>query len=288
VLLAAVDHATAAGFDIHAGQLAWTLWSFLNRRAHWHDQVSTGRAAVAAAQRLADPTVQALARRNLANAYTELGRYDDADTQLRHALDLATRASDQTSQAHTHYRLAHLWERRSHPAQALHHAQQALRLYQAGDHQAQADALNAVGWFHTLLGDHRQALTYCQQALPLFQELGNRVGEAATWDSLGCAHHHLGQHTRALTCYQHALTLIRSLGGRYYEADTLTRIGDTHHATGDCPAARDAWQQALTILIDLDHPDTDAVRTKLDTLDAPAGHAPPAGTRGHGPVPRRG
>ena len=118
-------------------------------------------------------------------------------------------------------------------------------------------------------GNHHQALTACQQALTLFQELGDRDGQAATLDSLGYANHHLGQHTQAIDCYQHALDLERNLGDRYGEAETLTHLGDTHHAAGDPQAARDAWQHALIILDDLSHPDADQVRTKLATLGIP-------------------
>jgi DNA-binding SARP family transcriptional activator/Tfp pilus assembly protein PilF len=270
VLLAAVAHAAATGFDTHTWQLARTLANFLNRRGHWHDQVAAAQAAVAAAQRLADPTAQVRTHRDLALAYIRLGRLDDAHTQLRHALDLAARTGDQTQQAHTHHGLSILWERWGRPPQALHHAQQALHLFQATGHQAgQANALNMVGWYHALLGEHQQALTYCRQALPLHQQLGDRYGQAATWDSLGYAHHHLGHHTQAITCYQHALTLYQDLGDRYNEADVLTNLGDTHYTTGNPQAARDAWQQALTILNDLDHPNADTVRTKLAGLDPP-------------------
>src|SRR5262249_3869064 len=65
VLLAAVEHAAGIGFDTHTWQLAWTLVTFLDRRGHWHDWAATGRAAVAAAHRLADRTKQAYAHRNL-------------------------------------------------------------------------------------------------------------------------------------------------------------------------------------------------------------------------------
>jgi tetratricopeptide (TPR) repeat protein len=278
VLLAAVDHAAATGFDAHTWQLAWTLVTFLYRRGHWHDWAAAGRVAVAAAGRLADPTAQAHAHRNLANAYTRLGRFDDAHAQLRHALDLYHQAGDQVGQAHTHFNLSRLWERQGRPAQALDHARQALDLYRATGHQnGQADALNAVGWYHVLLGEHRQALTYCQQALTLHQELGDRYGQAATWDSLGYAHHHLSHHTPAITCYQRALGLYRDLGDRYNEATILTHLGDTHHAAGNPTAARDAWQQALTILDELDHPDAEQVRAKLATLDTPTHTDQPPG-----------
>jgi tetratricopeptide (TPR) repeat protein len=270
VLLAAVDHGAATGFDTHTWQLAWSLCSFLDRRGHWRDWAATSRTAVAATGRLADPTAQADARRNLALAYSRLGRFDDAHTELGHALDLYRRAADQVGQAHTHQSLAYLWERQGHPARALDHCRRALDLHQAAGHQfGQAYALNTVGWCHALLGDHQQALTYCRQALTLHQNLEDRIGRAHTCDSLGYAHHHLGQHTQAITCYQNAIDLFRELGDRYQEATTMTQLGDTHHAAGNPTAAHDAYHQALTILDDLDHPDADTVRAKLATPHTP-------------------
>jgi tetratricopeptide (TPR) repeat protein len=285
VLLAAIDHAAVTGFDTHAWQLARTLRIFLDRRGHWYDEAATSHAAVAAAHRLADLPEQARAHRNLAHAYTHLGRFDDAHTQLTHALDLTIQAGDQAGQAHTHYSLAYLWGRQSNYLRALDHIRQSLDLFQTAGHQAgQANALNRLGWYHALHGNHQQALTYCQQALTLHQELDDRHGHARTWDSLGYTHHHLGHHSQALTCYQHALSLFRALGDRYEEADTLTRLGETHFATGSPQAAHDAWRHALTILDDLNHPDADKLRIKLATLDIPP-EPPNTGQVGH---PERG
>jgi tetratricopeptide (TPR) repeat protein len=268
VLLAAVDQAAATGFDTHSWQLAWTLAVFLGRQGHWHDWAATGRAAVTAAHRLADPRAQARALHNLAGAYIRLGRFDDAYTQLSHALNLDTQTGNQTGQAHTHYRLCYLWEQRGNYSQALDHACQSLNLHRATGHQnGQADALSTVGWLQSLLGDHQQALTACQQALTLQQQLGDRDGQAATWDSIGYAHHHLGHHTQAITSYHHALDLVRELGDRYNEATILIHLGDTHHAAGNPQAARGAWQQALTIFEDLDHPDAEEVRGKIGGPD---------------------
>jgi tetratricopeptide (TPR) repeat protein len=270
VLLAAVNHAAATGFDTHTWQLAWTLTDFLNRRGHWHDWAATQQAAVTAAGQLADPAVQAGAYRLLALSYIRLGRLDDAHTQLRHAIDLCRQAGDLAGQAHTHLNLGEVRERQGRHREALDHARQALELYRATGHQrGQAMALSDLGWSHALLGEHQQALTCCQEALTLHQELDDRHGQAATWDSLGYAHHHLGQHTQAIACYQQALDLFRDLGNRYHEAATLTHLGDTHHAIGDPAAARDAWQQALAILDQLDHPDAEQVRAKLAALDTP-------------------
>jgi DNA-binding SARP family transcriptional activator len=270
VLLAAVDHAADTGFDTHTWQLTWTLSTFLNRRGHWHDQIATGHAAVAAARRLADPLAQARAHRTIADAHTQLQRLDDAHIQLQHALALSIQVGDHAGQAYIHLTLGHLREQQGHHAEALDHARQALDLFEAAGHRSgQAFALNAVGWTHILLGNHQQALTACQRAHAMFEELGNRYGQAHTWDSLGYAHHHLGHHRQAVTCYEHALALYRDLADRHNEADTLIHLGDTYRTAGNPDAAGAAWQRALTILTDIGHPDAHAVRTNLYRLDHP-------------------
>jgi tetratricopeptide (TPR) repeat protein len=267
VILASIGHAAAAGYDIRACQLTWAVSTFLDRQGHWHDWAVACLVAVGAADRLADPAVQAWAHRILARAYLRLGRFDDADTQLGDALELGYQSADQAGQADTHHYLTILLSRRNRLASALGHARQFLDLSRAAGHQGrQALALNAVGWCQALLGDYQPALASCEQALVLHIELGDQHGEAHTWDSIGYAHHHLGDHVQAITCYRNALTMVRYLGDRYQEADTLGNLGDSHFAMGDSRAARGAWQQALTILDELNHPDAEQVRARLATL----------------------
>ncbi|HZM78322.1 MAG TPA: tetratricopeptide repeat protein [Candidatus Limnocylindrales bacterium] len=264
VLLAAVEHAAITGFDTHTWQLAWTLAPYLDRREHWHDLAATGRTAVAAAERLADLSAQTTTHRLLARAYIQLGRLDDAHTQLKDALALTTQTGDQEGQAHVHHSFAYMWERQGRHADALHHVQQTLELYRAAGHRrGQARALNNIGWCHSLLGEHRQAVTACEQALELLEDLGDRFGQANTWDSLGHAHRHLGHHDVAVACFQRAIDLHRELDDPSLEAETLVHLGDTHEAGGDLGAAREAWGRALTIMKELNHPDTEPVRVKL-------------------------
>jgi tetratricopeptide (TPR) repeat protein/DNA-binding SARP family transcriptional activator len=285
VLLAAVDYAAATGWEAHTWQLAWALADFLDRRGDWREYAATQQAALAAAYRLAEPSVQALVHRILARAHTVLGRLDDAHTHLQHALDLYSQCGDQTGQAQTHHNLTYAFERQGRYHDALDHGRRAQELFSAVGHRAgQAEALGTVGWIYALLGDHHQALTRCREALTMLQEHGDVIGEAAVWDSLGYAHHHLCHHTQAITCYQRAAVLYRDRSDRYHEATSLTKLGDIHGTTNNPRAAHDAWQQALTILTNLDHPDAERVRTKLardgaTTSGNPTERPEPAGLR---------
>jgi tetratricopeptide (TPR) repeat protein len=264
VLLGVADAAAATGFDVHVWQLAWAFHDYLYRRGYWADRVAIGRTAIAAAHRLGDATAEARARRLLAAAFAELERFDDADTELRATLELDPDITDLVERGHTRHILAYVRQRQGRHAEALELALQAVDRYQAGGSEpGQANALNAVGWYHAHLGEYDKAVTYCRRGLELSQQLGDRPGQAAALDSLGYAHHHLGDYPEAIASYQQALVLHRELGTRYYVADTLNHLGDTHHATGDHTAARAAWQQSLEILTDLAHPDATQLNTKL-------------------------
>jgi tetratricopeptide (TPR) repeat protein len=121
-----------------------------------------------------------------------------------------------------------------------------------------------------------RGLACCEQALATYRELDDPVGEAETWDSVGYANHNLGDYTQAIACFRHAIDTFRKLGSRRSEADTLVRLGETHRATGATQQTRTCWQQAPAIFEDLEHPDAEAVRSRLRDLCQPApATAPP-------------
>jgi len=268
-LLAAVLHAAGAGCGQYAWQLAWTLSTAFLRRGSWNDNARAQHAALGAARRLADTAGEAHASHGLALGYARSGRFADAYPQFQHALGLFETAGDHFSQAHIHDSLAWLCERDQRPADALSHAMRALDLFRAaGDRPGEAMALNDIGYCRALLGDYQDAITYCEQALDAIQQLGERNWEAATWDSLGYIHHQLGDYQQSVACYQRAIGLYRELTDRFNEADTLDHLGDVQLSAGDAAAAQQTWTAALRIYDQLDHPDGDQVRAKLD----PAAH----------------
>jgi tetratricopeptide (TPR) repeat protein len=125
--------------------------------------------------------------------YSRTGRHDNAHQHFRLALAEFEKLGDHAGQARVHRALAASWGGRGRFDLALRRSQQARDLYlTTHDVLGQAAALNDIGWCHTQLGDHLAALDSCQLALKLFQELGNKDGEASTWDSLSYVHHQLG------------------------------------------------------------------------------------------------
>jgi tetratricopeptide (TPR) repeat protein len=118
-----------------------------------------------------------------------------------------------------------------------------------------------------MLGNNRQAFSYCRKALEMHRDLGDRLGEAATLDSLGYCCQQAGRHHQAIEFYQQALTVYTAAGDRYCRVPTLVRLGETYRASGNSEATRDLWQQALAILDGVRDPGAGLIRAKLRTMN---------------------
>jgi DNA-binding SARP family transcriptional activator/tetratricopeptide (TPR) repeat protein len=266
-LLAAARLADEQGFDRHTWQLAWSLSPFFNRQGHWQDWAVTSRLALRAGGRMADPTAQAYAHRELAFAHVRLDRIEDALAELHVALNLYDQSGNLVGQAHSRHTIAALLVDADDTA-ALDQAQRALALFGAAGHRhGQADILPMIARLHAAAGDDTRALAYAEQALALHQELADRYGEATSWQGLGYVHRRLEHTATAVDCYRRALALFQEAGDRYQQADTLLSIGDTHADAGDQDAARAAWRQALGIFTDLGHANAAIVGSRLERLD---------------------
>jgi DNA-binding SARP family transcriptional activator/tetratricopeptide (TPR) repeat protein len=265
VLLAAARYAAATGEDERAWQLAWSLDTFLFRKALWHEQIPLWEIAAQAAERLGDRTARAYAYRSIGRTHIAFGRHDEARAQLAKAADLYRQTGNAAGQGFIHNTLGYLLASQNDYAAGLEHTRRALEFYRrAGNPRGQAIALSQFAWHHDMLGNYPEAITHCHEALALHRQVGDRRGEADVLDSLGYAHHHLGRHTEAAECYRPAVDLVRELGDRYAEAQILVHLGETYEASGDLSTARGAWADAVRILGELNHPDERDVRAKLD------------------------
>ncbi|HEY3708857.1 MAG TPA: BTAD domain-containing putative transcriptional regulator [Amycolatopsis sp.] len=244
-LLAAQRSAADQGLYHQVWQLAWALSAYQYRRAHLHDDIAVWRAAVDAADRLAETAVQVVANRKLGLAFARAGHHDEARTRLHRALLLAD--GDVSAQAIIEHDLAQAWELHGNDQRALGHAERALRLFETLDDPVwHAQALNGVGWYRTRLGEHDRARVHCEKALAIYRAQGH-IGAADALDSLGHVAHHAGRYADALDYYHEALLLYRDSGNVLMEADTLEHLGHAHAAFGEHEQAFEGWRRALEL-----------------------------------------
>ncbi|GIJ61280.1 AfsR/SARP family transcriptional regulator [Virgisporangium aurantiacum] len=253
-----------AGDDRFTFELAWTLADVLEWQGRWLDLAGCAALALAALRRLGDRTEQARTLRIVAQAYLRLGRYADAETRMREALDVSVELGDVVGVAHAHHSTVMLLSEQGRHADALPHAREALRRYRAVGHRlGQGRALNAIAWCTAVLGDHRAAIDLCEEALAAARESEDQYGEAAIWDTLGFAHQHLGDLHRAIEAGERALATYVRIEDRFNEAHVLAHLGDVRARLGEHDRARAAWETSAAILDRLDPAGARRVHARL-------------------------
>jgi CHAT domain-containing protein/Flp pilus assembly protein TadD len=132
--------------------------------------------------------------------------------------------------------------------QAIEKWKQALPLWQqVGDKRGEATILNNIGLVYDSLGDKQQALKFYNQSLPLKRQVGDKGGEATTLNNIGSVYSDLGDKQQALKFYNQSLPLRRQVGDKAGEATTLSNIGSVYNSLGDKQQALKYYNQSLPL-----------------------------------------
>lgn len=271
-LVNAVSVAADAGLDRHCWQLACVLTEVFERFGRWEDWAAAHEAGLAAARRLGDRFAQARCLAGSGRAAMWRRDWETAHDRLRQALAAYGEVDDVDGLARTHHNLGYLVEHQDGDlALALKHSEEALALFrECGDEPGQARALNAVGWYCSLLGRPAEAVEHCQAALGLLRRLGDRRTEAFTTDSLAHAYLAQGDARRAVDCLEAAVALMAALGDLFHEAELADHLGDAYAQLGDADAAERAWRRAVARLDSLGHARAATIRDKLSRPCSPS------------------
>lgn len=159
-----------------------------------------------------------------------------------------------------------------------------------GEERLAAQALHAASVLHRLLGEHIHGIELAKQVLPVWQTLGDRAFETATWNGIGLMESSAGHSEearqafrqardaqgdagdpyrraaiannlcltylssgdlrRGIDCYGPALATIQAAGDRETESVALANLGRAHEVLGEPIEAQAAYDQALEILRD--------------------------------------
>ncbi|MFC8430879.1 BTAD domain-containing putative transcriptional regulator [Streptomyces sp. NPDC057253] len=273
VLVAVLREASAHGFDVHAWQLAWCVEHHFGRQGLWHELGVTLRTALESADRLGDPTALAHIHRGLAQAESYAKRTGDARAHIERAIELFAKVGDVPALTESHRQLSVVLEVQGDLEGALDHHRQALELLGPdGEGRLRSWILNGLGWYHSLLGRHREALEFCAAAMELARARDDDYTLGHVLNSIGHARHHLGAHEEAVAAFEEALARFRHVGGvPWAEAHTLASLADSRLGLGQPERARALLAEAVRILDRLGHPDAGPMREKLAAL-SPEGH----------------
>ena len=252
-LVPLVRYAADRGHHTTAWQLTYLLTGFFEFRGHWGDRIEICRTAVAAAQRLGDPTVEGLMHSSLGVAYVAVRRFDEALGQLGQALVRMRAIGDTRGQGTAQHNIAVAYTGLRRFDQALDAFQQAVTLLHTANNPSPwiALALNNIGYVYAQMGRSDLSFEYLARALDLIRGVGDPRIEAAVLHSVGQTHLHDGDHRAAIDHFAQALAIRRDIGDRQNEVDTLNHLGAAHLARGAGGTALEQFQRALDISRDI-------------------------------------
>ncbi|MFD9865626.1 BTAD domain-containing putative transcriptional regulator [Streptomyces niveus] len=270
-LVAAVHHAVAAGRTPIAWRLAASLWGFFYLRSYLHDWLDTARSALSAARLSHDRAGEARSLSDVACALAETHRYEEAIEYFREAMAIHRTLGDIHSLAEVMANLGYAYRFHGRPDRSVEYCRRALAIYRVHGREwgREGNLWANLGDSYERLGRFDDAVACLRRALPVLRTEGDRWGEGFALDVLGTVYRRLRQHDVAVENYRRAIRTHAEIGNRFGQAHTLGNLGTAYLENTEEGKARESWRQALDILGDLDHPEADALRSKLNAITCP-------------------
>ena len=126
--------------------------------------------------------------------------------------------------------------------------QQALEIYQdIGERRLEALSLMGIILFYASRYQYEEVILYAQQSLTILQEIGERRLIAGLMNDLGNLYSHLGRHKQALDYYQQSLAIFRELENQAGIALSFNSLGSFYESLGQYEQALDYLQRSLAI-----------------------------------------
>ncbi|HEV7857373.1 MAG TPA: CHAT domain-containing tetratricopeptide repeat protein [Pyrinomonadaceae bacterium] len=131
---------------------------------------------------------------------------------------------------------------------ALRKYEEALRLWQSiGDKLEEARSLTLIGEVHDRMGARQKALDSYQLALPLSREVLDHATEIEVLDNIGYAYAYLGDNERAIDYCKQALQLSEAEADKRGEAQALNNLGEAYYNLSDEQKALGYSNRALDL-----------------------------------------
>ncbi|MCK4765838.1 MAG: CHAT domain-containing protein, partial [Candidatus Aminicenantes bacterium] len=115
----------------------------------------------------------------------------------------------------------------------------------------EANTLQSLGDVHRALSENEKARRRYEQAITIFRDIKDRLGEANTLLRLGHMRKALSENEKARLRYEQAITIFRDIKDRLGEANTLQSLGEVHRMLDEYEKARQRYEQAITIYRDI-------------------------------------
>ncbi|MEV6718052.1 tetratricopeptide repeat protein [Lentzea sp. NPDC051208] len=259
-LRAADDH----GWPDLVWQLAEAMYALFQRRHHYSDWVFTHELGVRAAQSCGERNAEARLRNQLAVAFRNLGRLDEAATQARTVLDLAG-DHDLGSRATALVQLGYTYRLRGEFELALRYFREAV------DVETLHERTRGIGLARRRVGEVLVEMGRLDEAITELTEcetlLDNVVDKARARMFLSRALLHSDRPDEAARLAEGVLADVRDAGSPVHVADVLELKGEIAERQSEFVHARDHYRSALACYGESFDPSADRLRDRLAALD---------------------
>ena len=263
-IVTATRTAVAIGEHVAAWKLPAGSFNYLHLRKRWTLWVACHEVGAVAAQHVGDRYGEAWVLNNLAIAYRELRRVEEAKETFEAVLALRIGLGDRVGQAWTLTGIGFVGFDQNQFDVAAARFGEALDIFrEVGDRHGEGIALANVGDAYRGLRDFDRAISNLEEALAVCGDIGDRYDEAYSLVKLGDTFSELQRPEDALNCFQRALDTRRDLGDRWGEAEVLHKRGMALRESGKDEEATEAWTAALAIFDELGDPRSADLRELL-------------------------
>lgn len=200
----------------------------------------------------ADSAERANLHIQMGRALLNLSQYDEAQTHLQSALDLAGQAGDIGMQAQALNRLGDLVGRRGDLTGLVSYIEQAIPLArQSGDARTLAEVLRDSGGGYWQVGQHEKAIACAEEAMGLFEGLGDRLWMSRSIQVLSLVAMSQGRMQDGERYGRQSLEIAREIGSRPMIAIQLLNLAEAARYQGRLEEARAGHSEALAMYRDL-------------------------------------
>lgn len=263
-LVQALRAADFHGWPELVWQLAEAMFALFQRRHHYADWLYTHELGVRAAQLCGERTAEARLRNQLAVAFRNLGRLDEATAQTRVVLDLAGE-HDLGSRATALKRLGHIHRLKGEFDLALQCFREGLVA------ETRHERVRGMGLTHRHIGELFIEMGRTDEAIAELREsealLDNVVDKARARMFLSRALLRASRFDEAALLARSVLADVRDAGSPLHVADAFELMGEIAERQGDLAQARDHYRSALACYGESFDPSADRVRDRLVALD---------------------
>ncbi|MCT2583197.1 helix-turn-helix domain-containing protein [Actinophytocola gossypii] len=251
--------ATRTAVEVGENVAAWKLpagsFNYLQLRKRWTPWVASHEIGVTGARRAGDRYGEAWVLNNLAIAYRDLRRTEEAKRCFQQARALRIEVGDRVGQAWSLIGIGYIGFDQQRFDDAALHFGEALDIFrEVGDRHGEGIALANVGDAYRCLGWFDRAVEALEQALELFRDIEDRYGQCYTLVKLGDTYSELRRAADALDCFRRALDTRRELGDRWGEGETLHKLGLLLYDNGQPEKAAESLRKAVEIFDELGDP----------------------------------